>query len=201
MKEPGPTANDGGGKDPRHLKLQARALLARAVCAVTALLYVCHEVFVPVALALLFALVLSSAVEALHRRGLPRSLGAVLMLLVLLTLVGVTLDAVAGPAQDWFAGLPQTMQTIERKLRPVQKQLSRIELLTSRADALASASPAPPRNAQAPVPNATSTISAADVLTETRSGIVSTITVIILTLFLLAGGPPMLARMMAAPSH
>lgn len=198
MKEPGPTANDGGGKDPRHLKLQARALLALAVCAVTALLYVCHEVFVPVALALLFALVLSSAVEALHRRGLPRSLGAVLMLLVLLTLVGVTLDAVAGPAQDWFAGLPQTMQTIERKLRPVQKQLSRIELLTSRADALASASPAPPRNAQAPVPNATSTISAADVLTETRSGIVSTITVIILTLFLLAGGPPMLARMMAA---
>jgi predicted PurR-regulated permease PerM len=198
MKEPGPTANDGGGKDPRHLKLQARALLALAVCAVPALLYVCHEVFVPVALALLFALVLSSAVEALHRRGLPRSLGAVLMLLVLLTLVGVTLDAVAGPAQDWFAGLPQTMQTIERKLRPVQKQLSRIELLTSRADALASASPAPPRNAQAPVPNATSTISAADVLTETRSGIVSTITVIILTLFLLAGGPPMLARMMAA---
>jgi predicted PurR-regulated permease PerM len=198
MKEPGPTANDGGGKDPRHLKLQARALLALAVCAVTALLYVCHEVFVPVALALLFALVLSSAVEALHRRGLPRSLGAALMLLVLLTLVGVTLDAVAGPAQDWFAGLPQTMQTIERKLRPVQKQLSRIELLTSRADALASASPAPPRNAQAPVPNATSTISAADVLTETRSGIVSTITVIILTLFLLAGGPPMLARMMAA---
>ena len=198
MKEPAPAADDAGGKDPRRTKLQARALLALAVCAVTALLYVCHEVFVPVALALLFALVLSSAVEGLHRRGLPRSLGAVLMLLVLLTLVGVTLDAVAGPAQDWFAGLPQTMQTIERKLRPVQKQLSRIELLTSRADALASASPAPPRNAQAPVPNATSTISAADVLTETRSGIVSTITVIILTLFLLAGGPPMLARMMAA---
>src|SRR5580700_2741511 len=179
MKEPEPTANDGGGKDPRHLKLQARALLTLAVCAVTALLYVCHEVFVPVALALLFALVLSSAVEALHRRGLPRSLGAVLMLLVLLTLVGVTLSTVAGPAQDWFAGLPQTLQTIERKLRPMQKQLSRIELLTSRADALASASPAPPRNASAPVPNTTSTISAADVLTETRSGIVSTITVII----------------------
>ena len=87
MKEPATAADDAGGKDPRQLKLQARALLALAVCAVTALLYVCHEVFVPVALALLFALVLSSAVEALHRRGLPRSLGAVLMLLVLLTTV------------------------------------------------------------------------------------------------------------------
>jgi predicted PurR-regulated permease PerM len=198
MKEPATAAEDGGGKDPRHLKLQARALLTLAVCAVTALLYVCHEVFVPVALALLFALVLSSAVEALHRRGLPRSLGAVLMLLVLLTLVGVTLSTVAGPAQDWFAGLPQTLQTIERKLRPMQRALGRIELLTSRADALASATPGATRNALAPATNAAGTISAADVLVETRSGIVSTITVIILTLFLLAGGPPMLARMMAA---
>ena len=198
MKEPATAADDAGGNDSRHLKLQARALLTLAVCAVTALLYVCHEVFVPVALALLFALVLSSAVEALHRRGLPRSLGAVLMLLVLLTLVGVTLSTVAGPAQDWFAGLPQTLQTIERKLRPMQKALGRIELLTSRADALTSATPGAPRNATAPASNAASNISAADVLTETRSGIVSTITVIILTLFLLAGGPPMLARMMAA---
>ena len=198
MKEEATAAGDAGGKDPRHLKLQARALLALAVCAVTALLYVCHEVFVPVALALLFALVLSSAVEALHRRGLPRSLGAVLMLLVLLSLVGVTLSTVAGPAQDWFAGLPQTLQTIERKLRPVQKALGRIGLLTSRADALASATPGATRSAPAAAPNETGTISAADVLIETRSGIVSTVTVIILTLFLLAGGPPMLARMMAA---
>jgi predicted PurR-regulated permease PerM len=198
MKEPATAAEDAGGKNARHLKLQARALLTLAVCAVTALLYVCHEVFVPVALALLFALVLSSAVEALHRRGLPRSLGAVLMLLVLLTLVGVTLSTVAGPAQDWFAGLPQTLQTIERKLRPMQRALGRIELLTSRADALASATPGATRSAPAPATNAGGTISAADVLVETRSGIVSTITVIILTLFLLAGGPPMLARMMAA---
>jgi predicted PurR-regulated permease PerM len=198
MKEQATAADDGGGKDPRYLKLQARALLALAACAVTALLYVCHEVFVPVALALLFALVLSSAVEALYRRGLPRSLGAVMMLLVLLTLVGITLSTVAGPAQDWFAGLPQTLQTIERKLRPMQKALSRIELLTSRADALASATPAAPHTTPAPAPAAAGSISAADVLIETRSGIVSTITVIILTLFLLAGGPPMLARMMAA---
>jgi predicted PurR-regulated permease PerM len=160
-----------------------------------------HEVFVPVVLALLFALVLSSAVEALHRRGLPRAVGAVVMLLLLLTIIGVTLSAVAEPAQQWFAGLPQTLQTIERKVRPVQKALSRIELLTSRADALASANPAAQHNAPVPAtPNSTASMSAADVLVETRSGIVSTITVIILTLFLLSGGPPMLARMMAALS-
>jgi predicted PurR-regulated permease PerM len=188
-----------GAKGPRHLKLQARALAVVAVCAVTALLYVCHEVFVPVALALLFALVLSSAVEALHRRGLPRGVSAALMLLMLMSIIGVTLSVVAGPAQAWFAGLPQTLQTIEHKVRPVQLVLNRIELLTSRADALASANPGPQHNAPAPTaPIAAAPVSAADVLVETRSGIVSTITVIILTLFLLSGGPPMLARMMAA---
>jgi predicted PurR-regulated permease PerM len=201
MKEEETAANMVSGPTARRLTLQARALVALAVCAVTALLYVGHEVFVPVVLALLFALVLSSAVEALHRRGLPRAVGAVVMLLLLLTIIGVTLSAVAEPAQQWFAGLPQTLQTIERKVRPVQKALSRIELLTSRADALASANPAAQHNAPVPAtPNSTASMSAADVLVETRSGIVSTITVIILTLFLLSGGPPMLARMMAALS-
>jgi predicted PurR-regulated permease PerM len=189
----------GGGGGSKRQTLQARALLAIAICGVTALLYVCHEVFVPVALALLFALVLSSAVEALHRRGLPRGVSAVLMLVVLLTIIGITLSTVIGPAEEWFAGLPQTLQTIERKVRPVQRVLSRIELLTSRADALASANPAAPRATPPPAAaGPTTTVSAADVLIETRSGIVSTITVIILTLFLLSGGPPMLARMMAA---
>jgi predicted PurR-regulated permease PerM len=199
MKEEETAAETADKKSAAHLTLQARALVVLAVCAVTALMYVCHEVFVPVVLALLFALVLSSAVEALYRLGLPRGVSAVFMLVVLLTIIGVTLSAVEGPAQEWFAGLPQTLQTIERKVRPVQKALNRIEQLTSRADALASANPGAPRNAAAPAaPNTAAPVSAADVLVETRSGIVSTITVIILTLFLLSGGPPMLARMMAA---
>jgi predicted PurR-regulated permease PerM len=199
MKQENTGADTASARNARYLTLQARALLALAVCAVTALLYVCHEVFVPVALALLFALVLSRAVEGMHRLGLPRGVGAVLMLLLLLTIVGVTLDAVAAPAEQWFANLPQTLQVLERKVRPAQKVLSRIELMTSRADALTSANPLAPHGAPGAAPsNATAAISAADVLVETRSGIVSTITVIILTLFLLSGGPPMLARMMAA---
>jgi predicted PurR-regulated permease PerM len=198
MKQEAAAAATGGDNSARYIKLQARALLTLAACAVTALLWVCHEVFVPVALALLFALVLSSAVEALHRHGLPRSLSAVLMLVMLITVIGLTLSAVAGPAQDWFAGLPQTLKTIERKVRPVQMALSHVEQLTSRADALASANPSPQHNAAAAAPAAAGQVSAADVLVETRSGIVSTGTVIILTLFLLSGGAPMLARMMVA---
>jgi len=198
MKQEAAAAGTGSDNSARYIKLQARALMTLAACAVTALLWVCHEVFVPVALSLLFALVLSSAVEALYRHGLPRSLSAVLMLVMLITVIGLTLSAVEGPAQDWFAGLPQTLKTIERKVRPVQLALSRVEQLTTRADALASANPSQQRNAPQAAPAPAAQVSAADVLAETRSGIVSTGTVIILTLFLLSGGAPMLARMMAA---
>src|SRR6202167_942597 len=101
MKQEAPAAATGSDNSARYMKLQARALITLAACAVTALLWVCHEVFVPVALSLLFALVLSSAVEALHRGGIPRSVSACLMLLALLIIIGGTLSAVAGPAQLW----------------------------------------------------------------------------------------------------
>jgi len=43
-----------------------------AVCVVGAILYVAHAAFVPIALALLCALILSGPVETLQRFGVPR---------------------------------------------------------------------------------------------------------------------------------
>jgi len=71
----------------------SRALLVLATVTVAALLYFGHEVFIPVALALLFAMVLSNAVEGLHRLGLPRAVSAFLMLLLLVTGIGAATDA------------------------------------------------------------------------------------------------------------
>ncbi|HTP39075.1 MAG TPA: AI-2E family transporter [Steroidobacteraceae bacterium] len=177
--------------------LTSRSLMILAACALGALLYFASEVFIPIVLALLFALILSSAVEAMHRRGLRRPFGASLVLLAIVTLLGVIVNEVAGPAEQWFARLPQTLQTIETKIRPVRQAITRLEDLTVRADTLgapgtrtgtaAAIAPAAP----ASVP----TVTAMEVVLKTRSGIVGTVTVIILTLFLLSGGPPMLARM------
>ena len=47
--------------------------------AVGLLLFYAHAAFIPVALALLFGLVLSGPVEALHRIRVPRSLSAALI--------------------------------------------------------------------------------------------------------------------------
>jgi predicted PurR-regulated permease PerM len=171
-------------------------LVVLATAAVAALLYVAHEVFIPVALALLFALVLSSAVEGLHRYRLPRVVGAFFMLLVLVVGIGAATDALIEPAQQWFANAPRTLQTVERKIRPAQRLMHRLEGLTHRAGQIGNAS-APPPNA-APATPAAVALSGSDVLSATGATLVSVVTIIILALFLLSGGPPMLARMAAS---
>jgi predicted PurR-regulated permease PerM len=157
------------------------------------ILYYAHGAFIPVALAMLFALVLSSPVEALHRRGLPRSASALLILALFLGLGVVAISALWDPAQAWFAAAPRTVRTIEHKLDPAARVLRRIDVVTSRAAHLTDGVEA----AQA-APKAIAPAEEGGFLVATRSVIVDLVTVVILTLFVLTGGPPVLARMATA---
>ena len=178
---------------PRYMARASRALLVLATVTVAALLYFGHEVFIPVALALLFAMVLSNAVEGLHRVGLPRAVSAFLMLLLLVTGIGAATDALIEPAQKWLASAPTTLQMVERKIRPVERWMHRLEGLTHRAGEMGSRSPASGAGGPPPAP-----ISGSEVLSATGATLADIVTIVILTLFLLSGGPPMLARMAAS---
>jgi predicted PurR-regulated permease PerM len=162
-----------------------------------ALLYVGHLAFIPVALALLFALVLSGPVEALHRYHVPRALSATLIMIVVLTALAGVVDLMWPPAQAWFKSAPQTVATVKHRLAPAAKFIAHLEDLAQSAGAIgadtkpravAAAAPAPPPTVGAPVL----------ILDATRELVVSIVTFAIITLFLLTGGPPMLARMTSA---
>jgi predicted PurR-regulated permease PerM len=175
---------------------RSSAALLLLVCGLAgALIYFARGAFIPVALAVLFALLLSSPVEALHRKALPRSVSALLILAIFLGLVGGTVNLLWEPAQKWLAAAPHTSLTIQRKLGPVARVMHRIDVVTNSAghltDAGASAAPAAAKAAAAPGDSD-------GLLAETRAALVAALTVIILTLFLLAAGPPVLARMSAA---
>jgi predicted PurR-regulated permease PerM len=183
---------DRTAASPRYLARASRALIVLATVAVAALLYFAHEVFIPVALALLFALVLSNAVEGLHRIGLPRAVSAFLMLLILITGIGAATDVLLEPAQQWLANAPHTLQVVERKIRPVERWMHRLEGLTHRAEMGGSHAPPPPSTPPA------AALSGSEVLTATGATLADIVTIVILALFLLSGGPPMLARMAAS---
>ncbi len=165
--------------------------------AVGLLLYVAHVAFIPIALALLCALILSGPVEALFKLHVPRSLSATIILFVIMGLVAGAVDLMWAPTQEWFAAAPQTVRVIKRKLNPAIKFITHVEELRNSAGSIAATRQQPGSPAAAP--------SAADnesapvlIMDATREVMVSLLTFVIVTLFLLAGGPPMLARMTAA---
>jgi predicted PurR-regulated permease PerM len=168
-----------------------------ATLALGAVLYLAHAVVIPVVLAILFALILTTPVEALHRFRIPRGVTALALLLAVLGLLSAAIDLLSAPAQKWWDSAPQTLRTIERKLQPVSKLVNQVELLTSRAGHIGPT--APPANQQRPPAAAPSEGNmAAEVFATTRTALVSTLTTTILALFLLSGGPPLLARLTAA---
>jgi predicted PurR-regulated permease PerM len=157
------------------------------------LLYFAHAAFIPIAMALLFALILSAPVEALHKLRIPRSVSASFILVLVLGVMAGAVDILWTPTQQWLASAPRTMAIIKQKITPVAKYMNRLEELRKNADGIGmtSRSAAPPTALVAQ--NSTPTI-----LDATREALVGVLTFVILTLFLLAGGPPMLARMTAA---
>src|SRR5580698_1727721 len=190
------TSAPADSQKPRAMRVsQVTPIRVLVWGAIGLLLYVAHVAFIPIALALLVALVLSGPVEALHRIRVPRAIGAALILIFLLASVAGAVDLMWNPAQQWFAAAPQTMKVIKRKLSPATKFITHVEDLRNSAGSLAATGHAPP----AAAPAAPDTESGpAFFLDTTREVLVSALTFVIVTLFLLAGGPPMLARMTAA---
>ncbi len=167
--------------------------------AVGLLLYVAHAAFVPLAMALLFALVLSGPVEALHRHRVSRTVSATLILIAALGLMSGLINLMWTPTQAWLTRAPQTMAIIKQKVRPVAQFMNRIDELRASAANLSAAhgraSPAPAAATAAPGPGDSAPI----VFLDFTGGVLTALlTFVIVTLFLLAGGPPMLARMTAA---
>jgi predicted PurR-regulated permease PerM len=154
---------------------------------------VAHTAFIPVALALLAGLILSSPVEALFRLGLPRGLSAVLILIMALAAVAGLVALIWTPSQQWYASAPHTLSVIQRKFTPVARLMNHIEELTDRAGKVGAPTSAEPAAVAAPQESAARVL-----LSTVRDAAIGLATFVIITLFLLAGGPPMVARMTAA---
>jgi predicted PurR-regulated permease PerM len=171
------------------------ALIILTSGAAGALLYFAHAVFVPIALAILFSLLLSSPVEALNRRKLPRALSAVLILLIVLAVIVCGVVGLWNPAQKWLAAAPHAASVIQHKLAPAARIVQRIEVVSDRAKQLTQNNTNGVGAPTAPVVSAPP--ESEGVLVTTRAALVGALTVVVLTLFLLSAGPPVIARMSA----
>ncbi len=108
------------------------ALIGLVILATLYTLYFARALLLPVVLAVLFSILLAPSVRALRRVHVPEALGALIVLLVVITVVGFAADKLSEPATEWLSKAPQSLSQIERKTKSLKNFVGEIRRLTDR---------------------------------------------------------------------
>ncbi|HEV8176504.1 MAG TPA: AI-2E family transporter [Gemmatimonadales bacterium] len=112
----------GGQVDVRHIALVVLALLA-----VLYTLRLAAAFFLPIVLAILLNLLLSPTVRWLRNHlRIPVPLGAGVVIIVLLGLVGFGATRLAPAASAWIARAPASIGTLKQRIQPLRRPMEQV---------------------------------------------------------------------------
>ena len=109
-------------------------LTALAVLAVFATIYFARSFLLPITFALLLAFILSPVIRALGRLHIPAPVGAALILLSFVGVVGFGGYELAGPVQDMVAHAPETVRKAGVRLRVLEKPVDQVTRAASQLE-------------------------------------------------------------------
>jgi predicted PurR-regulated permease PerM len=109
-------------KQPPGHRVESHSKLPRLtgglfIIAAVASLYFARDFFIPLSLALLFALILAPVVQGFARHRIPTPAGAAIVLVAFLALLSLAGYLLSGPVSLWAEKGPETVQRISGKLR------------------------------------------------------------------------------------
>jgi predicted PurR-regulated permease PerM len=182
MPSAAPNARDWG-------RLSQQSLVAIAIVLVIGSLHVAKSAVVPILFAIFLAMLLAPAVALVRRVGVPRAIAAGIVVISLVTVVGLGLNATWRPARDWLDAAPQTMRTLERKLRPITRFIAKVESVSEQAERVTDPS-ATKSGTQAPA----TTAGKKSTIANTQEWAIAILTTLMVTYFLLAAGPSLLMK-------
>lgn len=155
-----------------------------------AALYFVRELAIPIVLAFILNALFQPVMRLMARIGLPRVLGALLVVVMLGGLMAAVVLPLAGPATGWFAQAPKAVQKLESLFQVFKAPMEQVAKVSAGVEKLAD-------NAAAPViPVTVKGESLGGMLfSGTRSAIVGLFTTTLLLFFLLIAGDMFLRRM------
>lgn len=109
-------------KETDRTLLRLTAVVALILAGLT-VLSVAQAVFVPIFIAIILAMLLNLPVEFLHKRRVPRWLGAIFLTLMLTAFCALIVATVAEPLQSIMRDYPRTLQTLRAKIFTLQLSL------------------------------------------------------------------------------
>lgn len=125
-------------QDAPDNRIAMRMLAILLILAVIYTLEIAKTFLVPVALAFLLSLALDPVVRWLARFRLPRSLGAGLTVITLLSTAGYGLASSVNPVSNWLKEAPQLLHRLEYEFYPIKKTVEDVDKTAEEVDKLAS---------------------------------------------------------------
>lgn len=108
----------------KDLRILTRSVLVILAIVCTYACYLAQSVLVPLALGTLLSLLLSPVVTFLERLRVPRVIGSLLMVLLIVGGIAGAVSRLAGPAQAWVASAPATFRSIEQRLHHLREPIN-----------------------------------------------------------------------------
>jgi len=101
------------------------------------------SLFLPMFLAILANLALTPVVRLLERLGLPKGIGAALVLAGMVALLAYGVSALSDPARDWLARAPRMTRQLESRVRAIRNPIDQITEATEQVERLAAGGESP----------------------------------------------------------
>lgn len=120
-------------------RFRSVGLTTLTVLALLYTLYFARPFLLPIVVALLLSFLFSPLVRALARLHVRPPLGAGLVILGLLGVMGGLVYELSGPVQSWAANAPETMRTAQGKLRDLARPLQRASETAAQVESAAGA--------------------------------------------------------------
>ncbi|BFI97462.1 MAG: AI-2E family transporter [Rhodanobacter sp.] len=171
----------------RHLRAIRVLLNALLLLALLYTVTLCKALLIPLVLAAFIGLALNPVVARVARHGVPRWLGASVLMLVLVGSISTGIGLLTPPALEWFHDAPTTVRSFVPKLEHFTQPL---EAANRATQTLVNGHPV--RTRPPPVDVA---VSAWDVVSTAPKVLAAVLTVVLLVFFFLVYGEVLLRRL------
>lgn len=116
--------------------ITAACLAALTIVALCIVAYLARAYLMPIATAFVFAVILAPVCSRLEWFKLPRSIAALLALILASGTVYAGFSVIAQPAARWIDDAPQTLKKAERQLRKIQEPLKTVRDISHEVEGL-----------------------------------------------------------------
>ena len=169
------------------------ALIGLFVLAVFYTLHLAQEFFLPIVLAILLDFLLSPVIRALRKLGIPEPLGAGIVVLGLLSVLVIGVVRLSGPASEYIALAPESIETVQRKLQSMRGSVEQVTDVAEQVERAAAGGEARTQQVEIKGPSLTQQL-----FGGTAAFLSAATVVIFLTYFLLAVGDLFLQKLVGA---